>query len=416
MPKAASPKGLRVAYLNGAFPDALEQSAPKGGGRVCRVLYVMRGAVLMRAHGAVAQAVGGTLVFFPPGSEGRHRTSGTAEAWSMSIDMQNADAWIRKEIAPLQRDDACCWHAHLEAAQQARWESRFQYLESAGASKDALRGALRDVRRAMSGTRENGEEIGDAVLRYVYEHHREDISLSSIAHAMGYSPAYLTDRVKRETGLPVHRWLLYYRIAEAKHLLRDTAVPIEQVAQSIGFSSGNYFSRQFIKATGEAPAAWRSAQRRIAELPDATHRFSSPHAPWGLQLDDVIDTIPQIAWVKDASGALLFANKRWFEFSGLSEEESGGWGWTAVIHPDDVTQVVGEWRRVLRSRAAIEYVARIRRHVDGQYRSHLFRSVPYKTAEGGVFWVGTATDLEDRLPAAHPKAASSRSRETSAST
>ena len=76
MPKAASPKGLRVAYLNGAFPDALEQSAPKGGGRVCRVLYVMRGAVLMRAHGAVAQAVGGTLVFFPPGSERRHRTFG----------------------------------------------------------------------------------------------------------------------------------------------------------------------------------------------------------------------------------------------------------------------------------------------------------------------------------------------------
>lgn len=415
MPKAASPKGLRVAYLNGTFPAALTQNGTNKSGRVCRVLYVLRGALLMRAHGAVAQAVGGTLVFFPP-DEGGHRISGTAEAWSMSIDMQNTEAWIRKEIAPLERDDACCWHAHLEAAQQARWESRFQYLESAGTTKDALRGALRDVRRAMSGSPGSDEEIGDAVLRYIYEHHREDVSLSSIARAMGYSPAYLTDRVKRETGLPVHRWLLYYRISEATHLLRDTTVPIEQVAQSVGFSSGNYFSRQFIKVTGDAPAAWRVAQRRLRELPDAAHRFSSPHAPWGLQLDTVIDAMPQIAWVKDASGALLFANKRWFQFSGLSEEESGGWGWTAVIHPDDVTQVVGEWRRALRSRTAIEYVARIRRHADGQYRTHLFRSVPHKTAEGAVFWVGTATDLEDRLRAARPKAASSRSRETSAST
>lgn len=417
MPKPGPLKGLRTAYLNGTFPQALAKNAAKKPGRACRILYVMRGALLIRAHGAVAQAVGGTLVFFPPDFDGGHRISGDAEAWSLNIDVEIADAWIRKELAPLEREDACCWHAHLEPARQARWESRFQYLQSAGAgaTKEALRGALLDVRRAMSASPDGDDEIGDAVLHHIYEHYREDISLASVATAMGYSPAYLTDRVKRETGLPVHRWLLFYRIAEAKHLLRDTALPVEQVAQSVGFSSGNYFSRQFIKVAAESPAAWRAAQRRVRELPDAAHRFNSPHAPWGLQLDAVIDAIPQIAWVKDASGALLFANKRWFDFSGLSEEESGGWGWTAVIHPDDVTWCVGEWRSALRSRTAIEYVARIRRS-DGHYRTHLFRTAPYRTPDGSLFWVGTATDLEDRLRANHPTAGSGRSPETSAST
>lgn len=409
-------KGLRVAYLNGTFPEALLENAPKESGRVCGVLYVMSGSLVVRAHGAVAEAVAGTLVFFPPALPGDHRISGTAQAWSMIIDMEAVDPWMQKEIAPLEREHACCWHARLEAAQQARWESRFQYLEStgAGAVKDALRGAVRDVRHAMSPAQAEDEKTGDAVLRYIYEHYRDDISLAGIAQTMGYSSAYLTDLVKRETGLPVHRWLLYYRISEAKHLLRDTNLPIEQVAQSVGFGSGNYFSRQFIKATGHAPAGWRAAQRRIREMPDSARRFSSPRSQWGLQLDAVIDAIPQIAWVKDATGALLFANKRWFEYSGLSEEESGGWGWTAVIHPDDAARCVSEWRNALRSRMPIEYVARIRRRADARYRTHLFRSVPHKTGKGGLFWIGTATDLEDRLAGIDPKAASNRLRETSA--
>lgn len=417
MPKIASPKGLRVAYLNGRFPDALEKSPGRQAAQSFRVLYVVRGALLVRAHGAVADAVDGTLVFFPPGPGGDHRISGTAEAWLMSVDLRSADPWVRKEIAPLQSDHACCWHAILEAPQQARWESRFQYLESAGvrAGKEALAAALHDVRDAMSPEHGPEKRLGERVLRFVYEHFREDVSLASIAGAMGYSPAYLTDRVKRETGLPVHRWLLYYRIVEAKHLLRDTNLTIEQIAENAGFSSGNYFSRQFINATGQSPASWRALQRRLGKLPDSAHRFSSPHTPWGLQLSAVIDALPQLAWVKDANGALVFANKRWFDYSGLTEEESGGWGWTAIVHPDDVSSCVAEWRRALRSRTPVEYVVRIRRHADARYRAHLFRSVPYRADSGAMFWVGTATDLEDRLRANRPRAGSSRLPETSAS-
>jgi PAS domain S-box-containing protein len=411
-------KGVRVGYVNGTFPEALSGGIEKLDRSVCRVLYVSGGSVLIRAHGAVAEAVAGTLVFFPSAStDDAHRITGTAQAWSMVVDMGSADAWIRSQLEPLERAHACCWHAHLEPARQARWESRFQYMEScaAGAVNDALRGALRDVREAMSPTHPHDEEVGDAVLAYICDHYRENVSLAGVAEAVGYSPAYLTDRVKRETGLPVHRWLLYYRIAESKHLLRDTNLPIEQVAESVGFGSGNYFSRQFVKVTGQSPAAWRTMQRHSQSLPDSVHRFSSPPAPWGLELDAVIDATPQIVWIKDASGALIFANKRWFDYSGLSEEDSSGWGWTAVIHPDDAPNCIAEWRRALRSRTPLEFVARIRRQADARYRAHLFRTVPHYAENGRLFWIGTATDLEDRLRRGNPTAASDRSQETSAS-
>lgn len=398
---------LNVAQVNGAFPQALAEVVPKRAGTCCSLLYVMRGALLIRAHDAIAEAAAGTLVFFPDGFSNGHRLSGTAQAEVLDIDIDTAPAWTRKEIAPLRGENACCWHAHLEAAQQTRWEARFQYLHHARtvATKDAVLGALRDVRAALSSAHTESESLGAAVLDLLYEQYRDpDLSLGRIAERVGYSPAYLTDRVKRETGLPVHRWLLYYRIVEAKHLLRDTELTVEQVAQSVGFSSGNTFSRQFAKEAGQAPAAWRSAQQRSLRLPDATRMLQSAQTSWGLQLENVVDYLPHIAWVKDAAGALIFANKRWFDYSGMTEEESSGWGWTAIVHPDDVASVVGEWRNALRSRAPVEFVARIRRHADARYRTHLFRAVPFKAERGGLFWIGTATDLEDRLPGIHPRA------------
>jgi PAS domain S-box-containing protein len=54
------------------------------------------------------------------------------------------------------------------------------------------------------------------------------------------------------------------------------------------------------------------------------------------KLRQVIDTIPTLAWCNLPDGPNEFLNKRWHEYTGLSPEESHGWGWQAAFHSQDL--------------------------------------------------------------------------------
>ena len=65
------------------------------------------------------------------------------------------------------------------------------------------------------------------------------------------------------------------------------------------------------------------------------------------KLRQVIDTIPTLAWCNLPDGSNEFLNKRWHEYTGLSPEESHGWGWQTAIHPKDQAPLTEKWRGVL---------------------------------------------------------------------
>ncbi len=110
----------------------------------------------------------------------------------------------------------------------------------------------------------------------------------------------------------------------------------------------------------------------------------------------MVDTIPTLAWSTGADGSAEFFNQRWLDYTGLSAEEAGDWGWTATLHPDELKGLVDYWRSVLASGQPGEIEARMRRS-DGVYRWFLFRATPSFDNEGRVVrWFGTNTDIEDR--------------------
>jgi PAS domain-containing protein len=51
------------------------------------------------------------------------------------------------------------------------------------------------------------------------------------------------------------------------------------------------------------------------------------------KLQRVIDTIPAVAWYGLPDGSKQFLNKRWREYTGVSPEESYGWGWKLSFIP-----------------------------------------------------------------------------------
>src|SRR5262245_8063463 len=112
----------------------------------------------------------------------------------------------------------------------------------------------------------------------------------------------------------------------------------------------------------------------------------------------VVNAIPAHIWRAARDGAIQFVNQQWMDYTGLSQEESQGWGWASanVIHPDDLPGLLDIWQRVIAAGQADEAEARVRR-CDGQYRWYLIRAVPVRDDSGAlVAWYGVNTDIEDR--------------------
>jgi AraC-like DNA-binding protein len=95
------------------------------------------------------------------------------------------------------------------------------------------------------------------VFRHINEHLAAPISLRDIANAVNFSPAYLTDLMKRETGRPIVSWIIELRMQRAEHLLAQTDQPISQIAATVGYGDANSFGRAFTKRRGVSPWQWR---------------------------------------------------------------------------------------------------------------------------------------------------------------
>ena len=117
-------------------------------------------------------------------------------------------------------------------------------------------------------------------------------------------------------------------------------------------------------------------------------------------LDDqfraVLDTIPALLWITDAAGAAVYINRRWLEYTGLSESEALGWGWTVALHGEDRVRLTSYWQSLLASGESGKIEARLRRF-DASYRWFLFSAEPLHDASGGLAgWCGSVTDIDDR--------------------
>src|SRR3954470_14873777 len=126
------------------------------------------------------------------------------------------------------------------------------------------------------------------------------------------------------------------------------------------------------------------------------------------RLRSLVDTIPMMAWTTEADGYCDFLNQRWLDYAGLTLEQGRGWGWGAVIHPDDLDALVLHWQDCLTSGNTLPTEARMRRS-DGVYRWFLFVGNPLRDEAGNIVkWFGANVDIEDRKLAEDALRASER--------
>ncbi|MEO8715711.1 MAG: PAS domain S-box protein, partial [Acetobacteraceae bacterium] len=125
----------------------------------------------------------------------------------------------------------------------------------------------------------------------------------------------------------------------------------------------------------------------------------APQHPSEEDFRDLADSIPQLAWIANASGAIFWYNRRWHDYTGVDLEDMRGAGWRNVHHPDHVEGVIERFNRAFETGEPWEDTFPLRRH-DGVYRWFLSRARPLRDAEGRILrWFGTHTDVTDQLAA-----------------
>jgi PAS domain S-box-containing protein len=123
------------------------------------------------------------------------------------------------------------------------------------------------------------------------------------------------------------------------------------------------------------------------------------------QFRTMAESIPQLAWMGDAQGALFWYNQRWYEYTGTDFAAMQGWGWRSVHHPDYVEGVTERYTRAVQAGEPWEDTFPLRGR-DGRYRRFLSRALPVRDAEGRVVrWFGTNTDVEEQLRAEEARGA-----------
>ncbi len=111
---------------------------------------------------------------------------------------------------------------------------------------------------------------------------------------------------------------------------------------------------------------------------------------------NLANAIPQIVWIARPNGMVDFFNQKWFSYTGLSFEQSEGWGWKKVIHPEDLQDYLDRWGETLKIGIPFEFHCRLKR-ADGAYRWHLVRALPERDQHDQTMaWLGTSTDIDDQ--------------------
>jgi transcriptional regulator GlxA family with amidase domain len=97
--------------------------------------------------------------------------------------------------------------------------------------------------------------------RWALERLAEPLDVAAMARHAAVSPRTFARRFREETGTTPLQWLLSQRVLEARRVLEETEMPIEEVALRAGFGTAASLRDHFRRATATSPSAYRRSFR-----------------------------------------------------------------------------------------------------------------------------------------------------------
>ncbi len=148
-----------------------------------------------------------------------------------------------------------------------------------------------------------------------------------------------------------------------------------------------------IRDPASVPLYWAANVKDITEQKKASTDLREALR----QAQVLADAAPQVVFTARPDGWVDYYNEKWQAYAGSASEDSQGWNWRAVVHPDDVDNAVSTWSHAVTLGKPYQLEARLQRAADGMYRWHLARALPLRNSSGEIVkWFGTVTDIHDQ--------------------
>ncbi|KAF2850812.1 putative histidine kinase group protein-like protein [Plenodomus tracheiphilus IPT5] len=113
------------------------------------------------------------------------------------------------------------------------------------------------------------------------------------------------------------------------------------------------------------------------------------------QFEYIANFMPVMVWTTTPDGMHDWFSQRWYDYTGLTVEQSIGEGWRLPFHPDDMKVTASNWFHSLETGDEYNTEYRCQRY-DGEWRWMLGRALPFYDDSGRIVkWFGTCTDIHD---------------------
>jgi YesN/AraC family two-component response regulator len=209
---------------------------------------VISGGMSYRVGGVCYELLPGSAIFIPALSE-RERLRTESECDYVSFNFSSEVP----ELAAV-TENAC--HSEvmliLSAIDRIAEKPRLSFYDRAAEMLAVIISLLENYSRT-----ERMTALTLGILDYIHKNFRSRITLSDIASEFYFSPVYCESVFSSDMGQSVIDYVLDLRIQEAEHLIIEGDMTLSEIAERVGFTDYNYFSRTFKKRSGYTPTEYR---------------------------------------------------------------------------------------------------------------------------------------------------------------
>ena len=261
----------QFASWTGVWPEAFgmkdcEKKLARTNGGYYSINFVMEGAVSLKmAHSPERTVTEGQMFMIPPSHFYQYQAAKkeTSLFWIRLTGPQTANYLHLMNLDSKKLLIAVSNPEGVERAIREIYDLYEPYTPASDARAIALLYRLIPT-CAEKPARHHREEkcLAQRIRDFMYDELETGYNVSQIATFFGISRSSLFLRFKEEFEENPAEVLQEARIKKAQHLLRETALKVEEIARASGYSSTNHFLHHFKTKTGKTPTAYRKGRRK----------------------------------------------------------------------------------------------------------------------------------------------------------
>lgn len=113
----------------------------------------------------------------------------------------------------------------------------------------------------------------EPVEQYIQFHYRDRDSIMEFVKQIGIERSYFYRIFKMHTGKSLEKYLISFRIQQAKIMLCDSDMPIDETASIVGYDNYIAFYKSFKKLVGKSPSDYRNQRHKEKMLENENNLF-----------------------------------------------------------------------------------------------------------------------------------------------